>query len=78
MADRLRDLCEREQRIEIMRRNGEDFRDEQGNWLIALGNGFASALVRALHDDHDDDGDVDPDGWPLITGGGQQPNGSAA
>jgi hypothetical protein len=57
MADRLKDLSESEQRIEIMRRNGEDFRDEDGNWLVPLGSGFASGVVRAIWgDDPDDDG----------------------
>ena len=54
MADRFKNLSDREQRIEMMRRNGEDFRDERGDWVIALGVGEASALVRALWDDDPD------------------------
>ena len=72
MADRLRDLSEREQRIEIMRRNGEDFRDEEGNWLTELGDGPSSSLVRAIWDDDPDD----EEDWPAV--GGSPPDGSAA
>ena len=59
MADRLRDLSEREQRIEIMRRNGEEFRDSDGNWLTELGSGPSSELVRAIWGDDSDDAELE-------------------
>ncbi len=72
MADRLRDLSEREQRIEIVRRNGEDFRDMEGKWIIEPGEGPASALVRTLWGDDPDE----PDPCPMA-GPGSLPKGSA-
>jgi hypothetical protein len=64
MADRLRDLSEREQRIEIMRRNGEDFRDGDGKWIVEPGRGSSSALVRALWGDDPDEPEPCPTAAP--------------
>ena len=53
MSDKFRNLSEREQRFETMRRNGEDFRSADGSYDGPLDQSGPGALIRAIWD-HDE------------------------